>query len=41
MEYTIEFANGVYNIMLEGKVIYSTKNYAAAEMYLTHMERAH
>ena len=41
MEYSIEFVNGVYNVMLEGKVIYSTKNYGAAEMYLTHMERAH
>jgi hypothetical protein len=41
MQYTIEFVDGVYNVMLDGKVIYSTKNYQAAEMYLTHMERAH
>jgi hypothetical protein len=39
MVYSIEFANGVYNVMLNGKVIYSTKNYPAAEMYLNHLER--
>jgi hypothetical protein len=39
MEYTIQFANGVYNVMLQDKVLYSTTNYGAAQMYLEHMQR--
>jgi len=40
MKYTIEFEDGVYNVMLDGKIIYSTRNHGAAEMYVTHMLRA-